>query len=246
MDDEQKNNQKPIVNVPDKDLDIKPLTLAELHESAKKREARIDEELKEGFEFIESYAKSVTFFGSARLSETDEYYKKAQSLSKRIVEELGYAVITGGGPGIMEAANRGAFESGGDSLGMTIKLPHEQVTNPFLTGHEDFYYFFTRKVIMTFSAEAYVYFPGGFGTLDEFFEIATLVQTNKIEKVPIILIGDKFWNGLERFLKEEMLSINAIEPEDFNLFTITEDEGKIIDIVRASKIRNGIPYHYDK
>ncbi|HVS79823.1 MAG TPA: TIGR00730 family Rossman fold protein [Candidatus Paceibacterota bacterium] len=235
----------PQVNLPSKQLPIKPLTLAELRESEEKREAEINKEFREGFEFLESYDKSVTFFGSARLKPQNEYYLKAQHLAYRIANELGYAVITGGGPGIMEAANRGAFEAGGESLGMTIRLPHEQVTNPYLTGHENFYYFFSRKVMMTFSAEAYVYFPGGFGTLDEFFEILTLVQTNKIEKVPLILVGDAYWKNLEKFIVDTILTGEMIDPEDLHLFTITEDEDKIIEMIRNTRVRNGVKYHYD-
>jgi len=116
-----------------------------------------------------------------------------------VVKELSYPIFTGGGPGIMEGANRGALEAGGKSFGLTIELPHEQSTNPYLTKHLDFYYFFSRKVCMTFSAEAFIFFPGGVGTLDEFFEILTLVQTGKIEKLPIVLVGVEFWSKLDEF-----------------------------------------------
>ena len=242
---EESTGKVKVSNLPAKELPIKPLTMAELRESEEKREARINAEFKNGFEFLESYEKSVTFFGSARLSPQSEYYLKAQHLAYRIADELGYAVFTGGGPGIMEAANRGAFEAGGQSLGMTIRLPHEQVTNPYLTAHEDFYYFFSRKVMMTFSAEAYIYFPGGFGTLDEFFEILTLVQTNKIEKVPLILVGEKYWKGLEQFMMDELLSRKTIDREDLNLFTITEDEDEIIRLIKNTRVRNGVKYHYE-
>jgi uncharacterized protein (TIGR00730 family) len=243
---EESTDEVATVNLPPKELPFKPLTLEELRESEEKREERINKEFKEGFEFIDSYEKSVTFFGSARLPKDNEYYLKAQHLAYRIANELGYAIVTGGGPGIMEAANRGAYEAGGDSLGMTIRLPHEQVTNPYITAHTNFYYFFSRKVMMTFSAEAYVYFPGGFGTLDEFFEILTLVQTNKIEKVPLILVGDSYWKGLEQFIMDQMLKNKTVDREDLNLFTITEDEDKILNLIKNTRIRNGVKYHYDE
>ena len=199
----EERDKKP-TNLPEKFLPIKPLTREEMHAAAQKRISVINKEFQEGFEFLEDYPLSVTFFGSARLEPENEYYKRAVSLAKRIVTELGYSVITGGGPGIMEAANRGAFESHGASLGITIKLPKEQLMNKFITDHIPLYYFFTRKICLSFSAEAFVFFPGGFGTLDEFFEIVTLVQTKKIKYVPIILAGSDYWKPLENFLKTEV------------------------------------------
>jgi uncharacterized protein (TIGR00730 family) len=141
----------------------------------------------------------------------------------------------------MEGANKGASEGGGVSAGLTIQLPHEQTINPYLTKHLDFYYFFSRKVCLSFATEAYLFFPGGFGTLDEFFEILTLVQTNKIEKVPIVLVGVEFWNGVNEMMKKELLSRGAIDPTDLNLYTITDSEDEILQIIRSAPVRNGIP-----
>lgn len=215
-----------------------PVTLKELHNLSQERVGRISKELSEGFDFITKYDRSVTFFGSARFPEGHPYYEKARLLSGRISKELGYSVLTGGGPGIMGAANQGAFEAGGSSLGMTIRLPHEQKTNLFLTDHINFYYFFTRKVCLSFSAEAYVFFPGGFGTLDEFFEIITLVQTRKVETVPIILVGLEYWKGIEEFLIRYLVDIGTIENSDLNLYTITDDEDEILEIIKNAPIRN--------
>jgi len=238
------NGKNKILNLPSKELPIKPLTLRALNEAANQRVSVITKEFKEGFKFIEKYPKSVTVFGSARLPKNSPYYKLARGLTTRIAAELNYAVFTGGGPGIMEAANLGAFEGKGQSVGITIKLPHEQVTNPYLTDHIGLYYFFSRKVAMTFSAESYIYFPGGFGTLDEFFEILTLVQTNKIEKVPMILVGTEYWAPLEKFLRDQLLSQSMIDREDLNIFTITDDLDEIIGIIKNARVRNGIPTHY--
>ncbi len=221
----------------------KTLTRAEMHDATQKRMSTIKKEFEDGFEFLEDYPRSVTFFGSARLEPTDEYYQKAVSLAKRIATELGYSVLTGGGPGVMEAANRGAFEARGSSVGITIELPHEQITNSYLTDHIALYYFFIRKVCLSFSAETYIFFPGGFGTLDEFFEIITLVQTKKITSVPIVLVGEAYWKPLEAFLKESVLSRKMIDAEDLSLFTITDDENKILDIIRAAPVRNGVEHH---
>jgi uncharacterized protein (TIGR00730 family) len=179
----------------------------------------------------------VTFFGSARTDENDSNYRKARSLANRIVKELNYAILTGGGPGIMEAGNRGAHEAGGKSAGLTIELPHEQLSNKYLTDEIRFHYFFSRKVCLSFAAEAYVFFPGGFGTLDEFSEILTLVQTGKIERVPIILVGRAYWKNLEHFFKESMIQNKMIEEDDLSLFTITDDEDEIIDIIKNAPIR---------
>jgi len=221
----------------------KPITLLEISEASKKRVALISKEFTNGFEFVKNYPRSVTFFGSARMNEDEHYYKKARALSSRIVKELHYSVMTGGGPGIMEAANRGAFEASGNSLGLTIDLPHEQLDNQYLTDKVDFHYFFSRKVCLSFSAEAYVYFPGGFGTLDEFLEILTLIQTNKIPKAPIILVGTEFWNAVENLFRETLIKNKTIYEEDLSLYTITDDEDQIMEIIKAAPIRLGLKFN---
>jgi len=218
------------------------MTLLEMGEASKKRVALIAKEFTNGFEFVKNYPRSVTFFGSARTKEGDPYYEKARALASRIVKELHYSVMTGGGPGIMEAANRGAFESDGNSLGLTIDLPHEQLDNQYLTDKEDFHYFFSRKVCLSFSAEAYVYFPGGFGTLDEFLEILTLIQTNKIPKAPIILVGVSFWNPVEQLFRDILIKNKTISEEDLSLYTITDDEDEMMEIIKAAPIRLGLKY----
>lgn len=224
------------------DLVTTLLTRQELHASETERVAEISREFSAGFRFLEKYPRSVTFFGSARFTEENEYYQKARSLAGKIANKLNYSVVTGGGPGIMEAANRGAYENGGQSVGLTIELPHEQVMNQYMTDVLDFYYFFSRKVCLSFSAEAYIYFPGGCGTMDEFFEILTLVQTKKVNKLPIVLVGEEYWKSVINLMKTEMLSGGMIDPEDFDLFTITEDEDEIIDVIKNSPIRNGLKF----
>lgn len=223
----------------------KPVTLFEISEAVQKRVTFISKEFTDGFEFIKNYPRSVTFFGSARMKKDDIYYKKAMELAGRIVRELHYSVTTGGGPGIMEAANKGAFEAGGNSLGLTIDLPHEQLTNRYLTDKEDFHYFFSRKVCLSFSAEAYVFFPGGFGTLDEFLEILALIQTNKIPKAPIVLVGASFWVPLEQFFKEILLKNEMIEEKELSLYTITDDEDEVLKIIKEAPIRLGLKYDED-
>lgn len=216
------------------------LNLEKINENMTERLGTIEKEFAAGFDFIKTNSRSVTIFGSARTLETEKDYIVARELGCRIAKELDYTVITGGGPGIMEAGNRGAHEAGGDSVGMTIELPMEQVTNPYLTDHMDFKYFFSRKVCMSFSAEAYVYFPGGFGTLDEFFEILTLIQTEKIEPTPIILFGKKYWNGVDKMIKKFLLKGEKIDPEDINLYTITDDIDEALEIIKNAPIRIGI------
>ena len=236
---EKENRPKKIVNLPETELHIKPLTLIELEENSKRRTSQVTEELTKGFAFINSYPRSVTFFGSARFKEDHPYYKKAQKISKRVFDE-GFAVVTGGGPGIMEAANRGAVngDTKNRSLGICIELPNEQRTNPYVTRSIDFKFFFTRKVILTFSAEAYIYFPGGFGTLDEFFEIVTLIQTNKIERVPIVLVGNEFWKPLDEFIKKILYEkYDTINEKDMDLYTITEDGDEILEIIKNAPLR---------
>lgn len=233
---------KKIVNLPDKHLNARPLTKKELHDTAVDRVSLIAKEFTNGFNFLRNYPKSVTIFGGGHFTEDSPEYQKAKSLAGKIVKELNYAVFTGGGPGIMEAANRGAFEAGGNSLGLTIELAHQQVRNQYLTKHLNFYYFFSRKVCLSFSAESYIFFPGGYGTLDEFFEIVTLVQTRKVEKMPLILVGEEFWKPLDEFMKKELLSRKTIDSDDLDIYTITDDENHIIDIIKNAPIHNGIEF----
>jgi len=209
------------------------------HLTDKERLLLVHKELEDGFHYVHSYTKSVTFFGSARFKRLDPYYQKAERLASKVAKELNYVVVTGGGPGIMEAANKGAYEAGGKSIGFTINLPHEQEDNKYLTGKVDFNFFFTRKTLMSFAAETYVFFPGGFGTFDELFEVLTLVQTGKIEKVPIVLVGKEFWQPLDDIIKSEMLNHHkTIEEEDTHIYTITDDENEIFEIIKNAPVRN--------
>ena len=221
---------------------IKPITLLEVGGAFQKRIALITKEFTDGFEFVRNYPRSVTFFGSARTKEGERYYEKAKGLAGEIVDKLHYSILTGGGPGIMEAANKGAFDAGGNSLGLTIELPREQMTNQYLTDSEDFHYFFSRKVCLSFSAEAYIFFPGGFGTMDEFLEILTLIQTNKIPEAPIILVGASFWNSLEKFFRDTLLQNKMIDEQNLSLYTITDDDEEILKIIKEAPIRLGLKY----
>ncbi len=192
----------------------------------------VEAELRQGFDLIKKYPHMVTVLGSARTPENNFYYQQAQLLGETIVRELGLPVATGGGPGIMEAANRGAHEAGGVSLGMTINLPMEQVTNPYVTEAMDFKFFFTRKVIMTYSARMFVYFPGGFGTLNEFFEIVTLVQTKKIPPVPIMLFGSEYWQPLQAYIEDHLRDTGMIDDGDMStLYTITDSIDDIVTML---------------
>jgi len=196
------------------------------------------EEMLHGFKVAKSFPKVATIFGSARTPEGNEDYERARRIAGRIAEE-NYAVITGGGPGIMEAGNRGAFEAKGYSLGFNIMLPFEQVINPYVTHGIDFEYFSSRKMAMFFSARVFLYFPGGFGTMDELFQLLTLIQTKKAPPTPVILVGEKFWKPIEAVIKSTLRDeYKTISPDDINLYTITDDEDKILDIVRNAPPRN--------
>ena len=228
-----------IINLPETSVPQKPLTVRQMETNSRRRVAEISEEFRKGFSFIKHHPKSITIFGSARFDEENPYYQKARRIAKRI-SQLGYAVVTGGGPGIMEAGNRGATEGDGNehSIGVCIRLPHEQITNPYVTDGLEFKYFFSRKVILSFSAEAYLYFPGGFGTIDEFFEILTLVQTGKIEKVPIVLVGSEYWKPLDQFIQKTLLEkFKTINEKDMDLYVITDDEDLVMDIVEKAPLR---------
>ncbi len=213
-----------------------------MHKVASQRVSEISREFTEGFEFLENYPKSVTFFGANQFKEDNPHYTSARKLASRVVKELGYSVLSGGGPGIMEAANRGAYEAGGDSLGLLIKLPDGQITNKYVTKEFSSYYFFVRKVCLSFSAEAFIFYPGGFGTLDEFFEILTLIQTKKITHVPLICVGSEYWNKLKEFMEKEMLNRDTIMPEELNLFHIIDNHDEIIEIIRKVRVHAGVPF----
>ena len=183
---------------------------------------RIMSEFIQGFELLRQHNIAATFWGSARLEPSDRYYKDAEELAARLAKKC-FSIISGGGPGIMEASNVGAYKVGGNSVGLNIKLPFEQKLNPYTTQSLNFDFFFSRKVMLTFASEVYVYFPGGFGTLDEFFEIITLVQTKKIEPIPIVLYGTEYWNPLITFFKNTLSEkFQTISPEDLDLFYVTD------------------------
>lgn len=184
---------------------------------------RIMSEFVQGFELLRNYGLAATFWGSARTTPNDPYYKQAEELAAKMAKK-GFTIISGGGPGIMEASNVGAFKVGGNSIGLNIQLPFEQKLNPYTTESLDFDFFFSRKVMLTFSSEVYVYFPGGFGTLDELFEILTLIQTKKINKIPVVLYGKDFWEPLIKFFEKDLLKKHkTISKEDLELFHLVDN-----------------------
>jgi len=183
---------------------------------------RIMSEFVQGFELLREHDLAITFWGSARTNPTDKYYKDAEALAAKFAKD-DFTIISGGGPGIMEASNVGAFKVGGKSVGLNIKLPFEQVLNPYTTQSLNFDFFFSRKVMLAFASEAYVYFPGGFGTLDEFFEIITLIQTKKIERLPVVLYGKTYWEPLIRFFEQTLIKeFKTISSEDLELFVVVD------------------------
>jgi len=186
------------------------------------RSLRILAEFVEGFDALAAVGKAVTIFGSARSKESDPYYAKARELAGLLAKE-GFAVITGGGPGIMEAANRGCHEAGGLSIGCNIELPHEQSVNPYVDLGVEFRYFFARKTMFVKYADGFAIFPGGFGTLDELFESLTLIQTGKIKHFPVVLVGTEYWSGLLDWLRTEAVARGNIGLEDVALMQCTDD-----------------------
>src|SRR4030088_3086857 len=186
------------------------------------RVLRILSEFVEGFDALNEVGPAVTVFGSARAKHSDPYYKAGIALGAALARK-GFAVITGGGPGIMEAVNRGCHEAGGLSVGCNIELPHEQSLNKYVDLGVEFRYFFVRKNMFVKYARGFVIFPGGFGTLDELFESLTLAQTGKIEHFPIVLFGTSYWSGLLEWMKDKVLESGAINPDDMKLMTLTDD-----------------------
>lgn len=199
---------------------------------------RIMAEFVEGFQFLSESSREVSFFGSARFKPSNKWYKEARKLGSMLAE-CGFTMVTGGGPGIMEAGNRGAYEAGGPSFGLNIQLPTEQRTNPYVTRSRGFHYFFTRKVMLAASAQAYVYFPGGFGTLDEFFEIVTLIQTGKMQATPVVCVGKEFWGGLMEWVEKVQLNeFKTVAAKDVKLFTIVDTAQEAFEIISKSEERS--------
>lgn len=195
---------------------------------------RIMAEFVEGFEDLANLPPAVSIFGSARSKSGDEDYQKAEKIARLLVK-AGYCLITGGGPGIMEAANKGAIEAGGESVGINIELPLEQKPNPYLTKLINCRYFFVRKVMFVKYAQAFVIMPGGFGTLDEFFESITLIQTHKIMPFPVILFDSHYWAGLTDWIKGKLLVDDKITQADYELFHIVDDVEKVVEIILSFK-----------
>ncbi len=199
---------------------------------------RIMSEFVEGFQFLSGTSREVSIFGSARFKAGNKWYKEARKLG-RLLGKAGFTVTTGGGPGIMEAGNRGAIDVGAESIGLNIQLPAEQRANPYITKGRGFHYFFTRKVMLAASAQAYVYFPGGFGTMDEFFEILTLIQTKKMRPTPIVCVGSSYWKGLIKWIEKTMMEEEkTINPKDRKLFHIVDTAEEAFEIVCKSEERS--------
>jgi uncharacterized protein (TIGR00730 family) len=197
---------------------------------------RIMAEFVEGFESLSRIPKGVTVFGSARSRPGEEDYRQAEAIG-RTLALAGHAVITGGGPGDMEAANKGALEAGGQSIGIAVELPHEDKPNPYLTTTLSFRYFFVRKVMFVKYSRAFVFLPGGFGTLDEMFEAITLVQTRKVDPLPVILYGDDaYWEGLLGWLRTTLLARGKISPEDLALLKRARTPDEVLALVDASPL----------
>ncbi len=195
---------------------------------------RIMGEFVEGFDDLATVTRGVSIFGSARTLPDDPQYTAAQETAA-LLARAGFAVITGGGPGIMEAANRGAFEAGGVSIGCNIELPFEQGANPYQTRSLIFKYFFVRKMMFVKYSTAFVIFPGGFGTLDELFESLTLIQTRKIRNFPVVLFGSKFWGGMMGWIEEVMLAEKKISDSDLQLVHVTDSPAEAVEIVVRSQ-----------
>lgn len=227
--------------------------MEDLSKSDTWRVFRIMSELVEGFEALNNIGPAVTIFGSARLEPGSVYYNKCLKVAESLARK-GFAIISGGGPGIMEAANKGAQNANGISVGLNIELPMEQAPNNFQDIRVEFRYFFVRKLMFVKYAVAYVIFPGGYGTMDELFEALTLIQTKRIRSFPVVLVGTEYWKGLIDWLKNTVLAAGAISPEDLDLMHIVDEPEDVVDIIikryrdrtspfpqdRREKIRRGV------
>ncbi len=191
---------------------------------------RIMGEFVEGFHTLSEVGPAISIFGSARTQKTHKMYKMAEKTAELFVK-AGYAVITGGGPGIMEAGNKGATEAGGESIGLNIELPFEQKANTYVKTLINFHYFFCRKVMFVKYAKAFVIFPGGYGTLDELFESITLIQTRRIDRFPVVLFGSQYWKGLVQWMESMLLKENNIDKDDLKLFKIVDTPQQAVKVV---------------
>ena len=196
---------------------------------------RIMAEFVDGFETLSRFKPGVSFFGSARAPRDGPEYAATYELAKA-VSSAGYPIITGGGPGVMEAANRGAFEAGGDSIGMNIALPMEQKPNPYIKTLLNFRYFFVRKVMFVKYSQAFVIMPGGFGTMDELFESVTLIQTHKIQPFPVIMVGSAFWSPLIRWIEEKLIVNGMISPIDRRILSLVDTPAEVLHILQNTRI----------
>jgi uncharacterized protein (TIGR00730 family) len=206
---------------------------------------RIMAEFVDSFESMSKVGPAISIFGSARTAPSDIWYRRATEVG-RLLAKRRYAVITGSGPGIMEAANKGAFEAGGKSVGLNIQLPHEQQPNPYVNLPLHFHYFFIRKVCFVKYASGFILFPGGFGTLDEFFESITLIQTRRIDRFPVVLMGHEHWDGLVDWMQARLEAAGMVSPGDLDLFCVTDDPATAVRFVanhhptaRRRKARHG-------
>ncbi len=205
---------------------------------------RILAEFTEGFQTLAGLPSAVSIFGSARTKPEDSFYNSAQEVARRL-GEAGFAIITGGGPGVMEAANQGAKKAGVISVGLNIELPFEQGLNPYVTVPMTFRYFFVRKTMFVKYAEAFVIFPGGFGTLDEMFEALTLIQTGKLRHFPVVLFGSSYWRGLLDWLHDTMLAGGKLSPRDLDIITVTDSVDEVVErICRARSKRREEGWDY--
>ena len=212
-------------------MDEKQYVIDSLSVNESWRVFRIMAEIVEGIETLSNVHNAVTIFGSARVKPDNEYYQQTEKLAGLLVKE-GFSVITGGGPGIMEAANKGAADAGGKSVGLNIKLPFEQKPNPYANIHIEYKYFFVRKVMFVKYAVAYVIMPGGFGTMDEFFEALTLIQTKKTKPFPVILMGSEYWQGLINWLKNKLLKEDKILPADLELIQVIDEPEEVVKLIK--------------
>ena len=221
---------KPKATEDEQFLERRPATRPDFVDSDPWRALRILSEFVEGFDALAAVGPAVTIFGSARLGSATPEYELARNID-RMLAQAGFAIITGGGPGIMEAANRGCREGGGLSVGCNIELPHEQGLNPYVDLGIEFRYFFARKTMFVKYADAFVIMPGGFGTLDELFESLTLIQTGKVRDFPVVLVGTEYWRGLIDWMRAVQLPAGAVSEADLELLKLTDDPQEVCDLI---------------